>query len=142
MADALTQPGILIARGVLRGLCERGFSGLPEFPTRAGQRMDVCALGPDGEIWCVEVKSSRADFLSDRKWTGYLDWCDRFFFAVPEGFPEALLPMEHGLMRADAYGAEIIRMAPASRLAAARRKAITLAFARHAADRLARAFAG
>ncbi|MEM0943885.1 MAG: MmcB family DNA repair protein, partial [Pseudomonadota bacterium] len=86
----------------------------------------------------VEVKSSRADFQADGKWPGYLSWCDRFFFAVPAAFPEALLPQDQGLIRADAYGAEVVRPAPLDRLAAARRKAITLRFARLAAERLAR----
>ncbi len=114
---------------------QRGFASLTEFSTRDGLRMDVCALGAKGEIWCVEVKSSRADFLSDRKWEGYLGWCDRFFFAVPESFPDELLPADHGLIRADAYGGDILRFGPEEKLAAARRKAITLAFARNAAQR-------
>jgi len=130
------QPGVILAGGVCRMLLERGFASLTEFPTRGGLRMDVCALGGKGEIWCVEVKSSRADFLADRKWEGYLGWCERFFFAVPEDFPDELLPSEHGLIRADAYGAEVLRWGPEERLAAPRRKAITLAFARNAAQRV------
>ncbi|MBY8974197.1 MmcB family DNA repair protein [Rhodobacteraceae bacterium NNCM2] len=132
------KPGIILARGVCRELIARGLRPLTEFPTRAGQRMDICAIDPKGEIWCVEVKSSRADFQSDRKWQGYLDWCDRFFFAVPEGFPDEILPFDQGLIRADAYGAEVIRPGPEDRLAAARRKAVTLRFARLAAERLTR----
>jgi hypothetical protein len=117
-------------------LAERGFASLTEFPTRDGLRMDVCALGPKGAIWCVEVKSSRADFLGDRKWEGYLGWCDRFFFAVPESFPDELLPAGHGLIRADAYGGDILRWGAEEKVAAARRKAVTLAFARNAALRV------
>lgn len=131
-------PGILLARGVCRELTELGLSCLTEFPTADGLRMDVCALSAAGEIWCVEVKSSRSDFLSDRKWPGYLDWCDRFLFAVPEGFPEEILPGDQGFMRADPYGAGILREGPLQRLAPARRKAMTLRFARLAASRLAR----
>jgi hypothetical protein len=117
-------------------LAERGFASLTEFPTRDGLRMDVLALGPKGDIWCVEVKSSRADFLADRKWEGYLGWCDRFFFAVPESFPDELLPAGHGLIRADAYGGDILRWGAEEKVAAARRKAVTLAFARNAAQRV------
>lgn len=131
-------PGIRLARGVCRMLLDRGFVPLTEFPTKSGRRMDICALGTDGEIVCIEVKSSRADFLSDHKWHDYLDWCDRLYFAVPEGFPEELLPAEHGLIRTDAFDAEIMRDAPEEKLSAARRKAVTLRFARLAADRLAR----
>ncbi len=115
---------------------QRGFASLTEFTTSDGLRMDVCALGRKGEIWCVEIKSSRADFQSDRKWEGYLGWCDQFFFAVPESFPDQILPPEHGLIRADAYGADILRLAPEEKLAPARRKAMTLAFARNAAQRV------
>jgi hypothetical protein len=117
-------------------LTQHGFASLTEFATRDGLRMDVCALGRKGEIWCIEVKSSRADFMTDRKWEGYLGWCDRFFFAVPESFPDEILPPEHGLIRADAYGADILRWGPEEKLAAARRKAMTLQFARNAAQRV------
>jgi hypothetical protein len=126
----------MLARGVCRMFAQRGFACLTEFTTRDGLRMDVCALGPKGEIWCVEVKSSRADYLSDRKWHGYPGWCDRFFFAVPESFPDEILPMVHGLIRADAYGGDILRLAPEEKLAPARRKAMTLQFARNAAQRV------
>ena len=139
MVETSEKPGITLARGVCRMLVELGFAPLTEFPTRSGRRMDVCALGPKGEIWCVEVKSSRTDFQSDNKWPDYLDWCDRLFFAVPESFPEDLLPLEHGLIRTDAWGAEIIREAMDDTLPAARRKAVTLRFARLAAERLSRA---
>jgi len=115
---------------------QHGFASLTEFTTRDGLRMDVCGLGPKGEIWCVEVKSSRADFMTDRKWEGYLGWCDRFFFAVPESFPNEILPVEHGLIRADAYDADILRWGPEVKLAVARRKAMTLQFARGAAQRV------
>ena len=126
----------LIARGVARLLAGHGFASLPEFSTGAGWRMDLCAMGRRGEIWCVEIKSSRADFLADAKWHAYRDWCDRLFFAVTESFPEHILPPDEGLIRADEWGGEILRYGPERRLAPARRKALTLAFARAAADRL------
>ena len=100
------------------------------------KRQDVTALAPTGEIWVVECKSSVADFRSDAKWEGYLDWCDRFFFAAPAGLPDDLLPDDHGLMIADGYGAEIVRRAEKRPLAAARRKAQTQRIARIAALRL------
>jgi len=120
-------------------LGEHGFASLTEFPTAAGRRMDLCALGPKGEIWCIEVKSSRADFVSDSKWADYLPWSEKLFFAVPDGFPTDILPPEHGLILADHWGGEILRMAQSRPLAPARRKAQTLRFARLAAERLHRA---
>ena len=101
-----------------------------------GKRVDVMALGPKGEIWVIECKSSRVDFQTDRKWDGYLEWCDRYFWAVDEAFPTDLLPEGTGLIIADAYNAEILRMAPEHKLPGARRSALTRKFARHAAQRL------
>ena len=101
-----------------------------------GKRVDVMALGPKGEIWVIECKSSRVDFMTDAKWEGYLEWCDRYFWAVDQDFPTDLLPDGTGLIIADAYNAEIIRMGPEVRLASARRTALTRKFARHAGLRL------
>jgi hypothetical protein len=131
-------PGIVLARGVCRCLTSLAFAPLTEFVPSRGLRVDVMALGPKGEIWVIECKSSRADFQADQKWQGYLAWCDRFFWAVDAAFPTELLPDETGLMMADGFGAEVLRMGPETRLAPARRKALTRLFARQAAWRLAR----
>ncbi len=125
-----------VTRGVCRALDEQGYVSLTEFTLASGRRADVIALGEDGEVLIVEVKSSAADFRSDGKWHEYLDYCDRFFFAVPEDFPRDLLPAECGLIVADAYGAEELRPAPAEPVHASRRKALTLRIARVAAARL------
>lgn len=130
------QPGQLLARGVCRHLLGHDFACLEEFSPERGKRVDVMALGPKGEIWVIECKSSRADFTSDSKWAGYLDWCDRYFWAVDAAFPTDLLPDGTGLIVADSYDAEILRMAPETRLAPARRTALIRRFARHAALRL------
>lgn len=130
------QPGQVLARGVCRHLASHGFSVIEEFVPDRGLRVDVMALGSKGEIWIVECKSSRADFQSDQKWEGYLDWCDRYFWAVDLEFPSELLPVETGLIIADGYDAEIVRMAPEDKLAGARRNALIRKFATHAARRL------
>ncbi|WP_299724685.1 MmcB family DNA repair protein [uncultured Tateyamaria sp.] len=129
-------PGQLLARGVARHLASLGWVSVEELVPARGLRVDVMALGPKGEIWVIECKSSRADFMSDSKWEGYLEWCDRFFWAVDGDFPVDLLPEDSGLIIADAYDAEIIRMAPEDKLAAARRKVMVQKFATHAARRL------
>lgn len=129
------QPGQLLARGVCRHLLTYDFVSVEELVPTSGLRVDVMALGPKGEIWIVECKSSRADFQSDHKWQGYLEWCDRFFWAVDQDFPTELLPEATGLIIADAYDAAVIRMAPEEKLAPARRKVMTQKFARHAARR-------
>ncbi|MHA3916495.1 MmcB family DNA repair protein [Halovulum sp. GXIMD14793] len=138
MRDDLA-PGQLLARGVCRHLTTLGLTSVTEFVPTRGLRVDVIALDKKGEIWIIECKSSRADYMSDSKWQGYLDWCDRFFWAVDEDFPTDLLPTETGLIIADPYDASLIRPAPVSRLAAPRRKAVTLKLARTAAERLLRA---
>jgi hypothetical protein len=129
-------PGQRLARGVCRHLAAIGHAAVEELVLATGLRVDVMALGPRGEIWVVECKSGRADFRADRKWQGYLPFCDRFFWAVDADFPVALLPEDTGLILADGYDAEILRMAPEAPLPAARRKAVTQRFARHAAARL------
>ena len=128
--------GQKLARGVGRLLRMMDHAVLTEFTPIRGLRVDVISLTPDGKIWIVECKSSRADFSCDRKWQGYLEWCDRYFWAVDNAFPQELLPEEHGLMLADAHGAEILRMSLESRLAGSRRNKITRGFARAAAIRL------
>ncbi len=129
-------PGQRLARGVCRHLLQHGFATVEELVPAPGLRVDVMALGPKGEVWIVECKSGRADFTSDRKWQNYLEWSDRFFWAVEADFPVDLLPPDTGLILADGYGGEIVRMAPETPLAGARRKVTVQKFARHAAMRL------
>lgn len=131
-------PGQLIARGVCRHLAAHDLATLTEFVPARGLRVDVIAIGPQGDIWIVECKSSRADYGADHKWQGYLDWCDRFYFAVGDDFPQEILPDGCGIILADGFDAGIVRDAPVSRLAPARRKALTLRLARAGASRLRR----
>ena len=126
----------LITRGVCRYFDTLNYACLTEFTLRNGRRADVIALGPDGELVIVEVKSSLADYRADSKWPEYLDFCQRFFFAVAPDFPLAVLPPETGLLVADGYDAAERRPSPTAPLAPARRKAVTLKFARLAAQRL------
>lgn len=135
--DLLPQmPGQRLARGVARALRALDFVTVEEMIPTAGLRVDLMALGPKGEVWVIECKSGRADFHADQKWQGYLDYCDRFFWAVDADFPTELLPEGTGLILADAYDAEIIRMGSETPLVGARRKAMLHKFARHAAARL------
>lgn len=129
------KPGQLLARGVCRHLLSHNFVSVEELVPTSGLRVDVMALGPKSEVWIIECKSSRVDFTSDCKWQGYLEWCDRYFWAVDEAFPTELLPVETGLIIADQYDAEVVRMPEESKLAPARRKVMVQKFARHAATR-------
>lgn len=140
MAGAGTRPArtLEVSRGVVRLFVEMGISPLLEFSLVNGRRVDVAGLTARGRIVFAEVKSCRADFEVDDKWMDYLPYCDAFYFAVAPDFPREILPRREGLIFADAYGgAELVR--PEDRpLAPARRKAVTLRFARQAALRAAR----
>lgn len=125
-----------IARGVLRMMTDHGYAGVTEMTLANGRRADVAAIGPGGEITIVEIKSSVADFRSDQKWPEYRPFCDRFYFAVGHDFPHDLIPGDTGLIIADAFGGAILREPECEKLVAARRKAVTLRFARLAATRL------
>lgn len=128
-----------IARGVGRLLHTMGFATLTELVLASGRRADVVGLSATGEIWIVEIKSSVEDFRADTKWPEYRESCDRLSFAVAPDFPVDILPGDAGLILADRYGGEVVRDAPQARLAAPRRKAVQLLFARAAAFRLAAA---
>lgn len=125
-----------LARGVQRLLVELGYAPLLELTLANGRRADVAGLSPKGEIVIVETKSGVEDFIVDLKWPDYIDFCDAFFFAVTEEFPQALIPDDVGLIVADGFGGAIVRPAQRQPLAPARRKAMTLHFARVAAGRL------
>jgi len=125
-----------IARGASRYLRAQGCAVVAEIPLADGRRADLMALDAAGCITILEVKSCLTDFRSDRKWTDYRQWCDRFYFAVDTAFPQDCIPDDCGLIVADRFDAEALRDAPEHRLEAARRKAVTLRFARCAAFRL------
>jgi hypothetical protein len=128
----------LLARGVCRAFDQLGYASLVEFPLANGRRADVLALGRAGDLVIVEIKSSVADFRADQKWGFYQKYADRLYFAVATGFPTVLIPEECGLMVADAFDAAVLREGQVMPLAAARRRAATLRFARIAAARLRR----
>jgi len=131
-----------VVRGVSRLLVRAGIAPLAEVPLGGGRRADIMGLDDKGRFTIVEIKVSLADLRGDRKWPEYLGYCDRFFWAVPMGFPLGLFdtadfaPDRTGLLVADRFDAEELRPAPWVRLNAARRKAETLRFARRAAARI------
>lgn len=131
-----------VIRGVSRMLYHHDLMPMTEVSLSNGRRADIVALGRDGRITLVEVKTSLADLRSDLKWPEYLDYCDRFYWAVPSESlskvldEKAFLPERTGIIVADRYGGAIVREAVWVPLHAARRKSEQLRFARRAARRL------
>jgi len=126
-----------VARGVSRLLRQEGFSPILEFTLANGRRLDVAALGPDGTVLGVEIKVALGDLKGDLKWPEYLEFCDLFYFAIPPDFPDEFVPPGTGLIVADRYGGAIVRPSPVAQIHPSRRRAVTLRFARVAAERLA-----
>jgi hypothetical protein len=126
-----------VARGVSRLLIQEGYSPILEFTLANGRRLDVAALGGDGTVVGVEIKVAIPDLKGDMKWPEYLEFCELFYFAIPPDFPDELVPPKTGLIIADRYGGAIVRPSPIAQIHASRRKAVTLRFAKVAAERLA-----
>ncbi len=124
--------------GTVQLLSDMDLACVTELTLSNNRRADIIAVTRTGEIVIVEVKSCLADFASDTKWPDYMDFCDRFYFAVDLEFPQDKIPLEAGLIVADGFGGAILREATVEKLAGARRKAVTLTFARAAARRLLR----
>jgi len=131
-----SQTALAIARGTARFLHALGYCVVSELPLPSGRRADLVALGGNGEILIVEIKSSVADFRADQKWMDYRLHCDRLFFATIVDVPCEIFPTDAGLIVADAFDASIVCEAPEHRLVPARRKTVMLRFAHAAALRL------
>ena len=131
-------PAERITGAIARMFIERGDACLREFTLRSGRRVDLIAIGSGGEITIVEVKSSRQDFISDRKWQEYSEWADRFYFAVAEGFPRDLLPGpdESGIIITDGFDCLEVQPAPLAKLAGQRRNHVTRRLAHVAMRRI------
>lgn len=131
-----------VARGVTRLFHRHGLTVLCEVPLPNGRRADLLAINGKGQVTIVEIKVARADLHGDAKWPDYLDWCDRFFWALDPGLDPAILhtelylPERSGIIVADRYDAQILRPAATHPLAPARRKAEALRIARLAMRRI------
>jgi hypothetical protein len=112
------------------------FACFAEVPLPHGRRADVLGVGPKGEIWIVEIKSSLIDFQTDKKWHLYRDYSDCFFFAKPPELDGAIFPESEGLIVADGHDGAVLRDSPDTPLTGARRKALMLKLARLGADRI------
>ena len=146
LAQAEERAALAVARGIGRLFARNDIWCLAEMPLRSGRRADLMGIDAKGHVVIVEIKVSRADLLGDAKWTGYLDYCDRFYWGLPPELDrapletEAFLPASCGVIVADGYDAEIMRPAPTIPLAAARRKVEVERLARTSLRRLVTGF--
>lgn len=132
-----SETALRVQRGVMRLLRQRyDLACFAEVPLANGRRADVIGVGPKGQIWVVEIKSSLEDYRVDKKWPEYREFSDRFFFAKPPELEGSIFPESEGLIVADQHGAEILRDAPEDTMAPARRKAMMLRLTRLGADRI------
>ncbi len=131
-----------VARGVARLFSRHDIMVLSEVSLPNKRRADLMGVDAKGQIVIVEIKVARGDLLGDNKWTEYLDYCDRFYWALPNDFDASpldrpdFMPERAGLIIADAYDAEMVRSAATHALAPARRKTETMRLARRSMQRL------
>jgi len=131
-----------VARGIMRLFARNDIWCLREMALPNGRRADLMGIDARGLLVIVEIKVSRADLLGDAKWPEYLDYCDRFYWGLAPVLDRAPLESEAyrpdacGVIVADGYDGEIVRHAPLTRLAPARRKAQTQRLSRCALRRL------
>jgi hypothetical protein len=130
-----------VTRGLARWFHRARQVVLIEVPLPNGRRADVVAIDPKGKISIVEVKVARGDLLGDTKWPDYLEWCDRFYWALAADLDPTPLddpirrPDLCGRFIADRYDAVLEREAVETPLPPARRRSETLRLARLAAWR-------
>ncbi|QCJ45508.1 MmcB family DNA repair protein (plasmid) [Bacillus sp. S3] len=70
----------------LKWLYHKGYTCSAEFSLNSGKRVDVIGYNESGHIIVIEVKASRNDYVSDNKWTEYLNYCDEFYFLLDHSY--------------------------------------------------------
>lgn len=110
------------------GLCKRG-----------RLRADVLTVTMGSQITLLEVKSSVADFKSDKKYTKYLQFCDKMYFVVSTEVYEKikdLIPSSIGVIAVYPSGLpRVKRRAVTQELTVEQRLAIITRLAYKSADR-------
>lgn len=130
-----------VARGLARLFHRQSLTVLCEVPLPNGRRADMVAIDSRGQISIVEIKVAKADLLGDAKWPDYLEWCDRFYWALSPALDPAWIdgadwqPDRCGLIVADRYDAAVLRDAATVSMAASRRRAELLRIGRLAMRR-------
>ena len=110
-----------ITDAIARSYFEQGDGVLREFKLKNRRRVDLVIINEKGWIIIIEIKSSPADFLSDKKWGEYIDWADQFYFGVAHNFPISILPKEHGIITTDGFDVYQAQPSPIHKLNGSRR---------------------
>ena len=98
-----------IASSVSKLFWSHGLTPRTEYVLPNGRRLDVAAIGRNGDIAGAEIKISARDFRRDLKWSQYIHFCRAFYFAVPKDFPLEILPNELGIIVCTADQAHIVK---------------------------------
>jgi hypothetical protein len=68
---------------------------------RGRLRADVLGMNLKRNVVVIETKSSVSDYRSDKKWRGYLPYCNQFYFCFEESVYKKLkkeLPKDAGII--------------------------------------------
>ena len=124
-----------VARMFIR---ERNNGVLREFKLKVRRRVDLIAVSEKGDISIVEIKSSPQDFFSDKKWTEYIEWADKFYFGVGEDFPLKILPEAErsGVIITDGFDCHEVQPAPLKKLNGLRRNTLIREIAKVSMNRV------
>lgn len=110
---------------------KRGFSCSVEQGVLRGGRLraDVIAMNLRGELIITEIKSCRADFVSDLKWEQYLPYCDKLYMCWPKDFG-IQLPKHVGLLLPNTRGhLSVVKNATATSMVGKVRKELIIRMA-------------
>ena len=110
-----------ITDAIARSYYGQGDGVLREFKLKNRRRVDLVISNDKGWILIIEIKSSPEDFLSDKKWSEYIDWADQFYFGVAHNFPIGILPKEHGIITTDGFDVYQAQPSPVQKLNGSRR---------------------
>tara|TARA_A100001388_G_scaffold137779_1_gene102119 strand:+ start:227 stop:664 length:438 start_codon:yes stop_codon:yes gene_type:complete len=110
-----------ITDAIARSYFGQGDGVLREFKLKNRRRVDLVTINDKGWIIIIEIKSSPEDFLSDKKWSEYIDWADQFYFGVAHNFPISILPKEHGIITTDGFDVYQAQPSPIHKLNGSRR---------------------
>ena len=124
-----------VARMFIR---ERKNGVLREFKLKVRRRVDLIAVSEKGHISIVEIKSSPQDFFSDKKWTEYIEWADKFYFGVGEDFPLKILPEAErsGIIITDGFDCHEVQPAHFKKLNRLRRNTLIREIAKVSMNRV------